>query len=175
MQSHNGMRLYELIKQGLGSIGYVGNLMHEDYKFAELLGPEYMYESTGRLDSSVPGFEETLWLSPLQEVWKATGRLQRLGELAEIQRGIEYNLPFRWNEEVLVAKQEREGFVPGLHRCKETLEPFQILKIVFLNSSAEFRRGSASTFDWHKPKLIVNASQIAGGIGALRRHRTTGD
>ncbi len=99
----------------------------------------------------------------MQEVWKATRRLQRLGELAEIHRGIECNLSFRRNERDWGAKKERAGFVLGLHWRQEALEPFQVLKTVFLNALDDFRRGSTPAVAWHKPKLVVNAIWIADG------------
>ena len=109
------------------------------------------YESTASL------LEGGMWLPGLPEVWNATGRMRRLGELAEVHRGIEYNIPFQANVTELVSGSGRQGFVAGVHKLKDTVEPFNVLKTVYLNSSPEFMRGTAYTLPWNHQKLIVNA------------------
>ncbi len=115
------------------------------------------YQSEGKWDSSLPGFAGTMWLPQLSEVWTATSHMKRLGELADIHRGIEYNLPFQPNEKHLVAKEKRKGFKLGVHRAKDSVEPFHILNRVFLNVSEELIRTSAHNLAWNSPKIIVNA------------------
>ena len=41
MQNPDGLKLYELVKQGLTEIGYKGNLIQENYEFADILADEY--------------------------------------------------------------------------------------------------------------------------------------
>ena len=139
-----------------------GEVYQKDLKsFYRTHRPSYTSERT--LEFPTWSFGENLWLPPLQDVWKASSRMNRLGELADIHRGIEYNLPIRQNMQTLVSDESREGFVRGLHVVKNVVEPFRILKTIFLNLSSELMRGSAHTLAWNMPKLIVNASRITRG------------
>ena len=42
MQPQNKVRALESIKQGLQDLGYVGDLIKENYEFADVLGPEFI-------------------------------------------------------------------------------------------------------------------------------------
>ena len=110
-------------------------------------------------ESNTSFLEGGMWLPGLPEVWNATGRMRRLGELAEVHRGIEYNVPFRANETELVSDSVRHGFAAGVHKVKDTMEPFMVLKTVYLNTSPELMRGSAYMQPWNRQKLIVNAGR----------------
>ena len=110
-------------------------------------------------DSPTSLLEGGMWLPGLPEVWNATGRMRRLGELAEVHRGIEYNIPFRANETQLVSHSVRHGFAAGVHKVKDTVEPFLVLNTVYLNTSPELMRGSANMRPWNRQKLIVNAGR----------------
>ena len=41
MQNLASQRLYELVQQGLTGIGYTGNLLQENYEFADILAHDY--------------------------------------------------------------------------------------------------------------------------------------
>ena len=121
------------------------------------------YASERKLEFPSQVIEEQLWLPRFQEVWEATERMRRLGDLAEIHRGFEYNLPIRQNAKALFSDESREGFTQGLHQIKGAIEPFRILKPVFLNMSQDLMRGSAHALAWNLPKLVVNARRVARG------------
>ena len=108
-------------------------------------------------------FESTIWLPVLQDVWTETKHMKRLSDVADIHRGIEYNVPFRKNESKLVSDTELKGFHPGIHRVRDTVEPFLIRKKVFLNMSSRYMRGSAHKYEWGRPKLFVNAARRTRG------------
>ncbi|MBI2854690.1 MAG: N-6 DNA methylase [Chloroflexi bacterium] len=115
------------------------------------------YESEEIVENATERFEESIWLPPLQEVWKATASLKRLGDLASVHRGIEYNVPFEEHRLSLVSQTELPGFSLGVHRVKDAIEPFAVRKTMYLNISPELMRGSAYKLPWGQPKLIVNA------------------
>ncbi len=121
------------------------------------------YEAEDDVEDAGETFTRGMWLPPLRDVWRATAHMRRLGQLTSIHRGIEYNQPFRENERDLVSDEERPGFVPGVHRVEDAMEPFVVLKSVFLNVSPEVMRTSAYKFPWDKPKLIVNARRRSRG------------
>ena len=108
-------------------------------------------------DSPTTFLEGGLWLPRLPEVWNSTSRLRRLSDLAEVHRGIEFNVPFRANEENLVSESVRPGFVEGVQKVKDAVEPFLVLNTVYLNTSPEIMRGSAYMQPWDRQKLVVNA------------------
>lgn len=124
--------------------------------------PSYEAEVSAGHDSTelVPS---EIWLGPLDEVWKATEPLPRLGEIAEIHRGIEYHLPFSQYGGYLVSDQPRAGFHAGVHTVEDSLEPFLITGTVYLNTSNEVRRRNAFQLPWDQPKLIVNARRRTRG------------
>ena len=98
-----------------------------------------------------------------QNYGRPTAKMNRLGDLSSIHRGIEYNQPLRTSKSPLIASDELPGFMPGVHTVKDTVEPFVVRKTVFLNVSPNLMRTLAYNLPWHKPKLIVNANQQSRG------------
>ena len=119
--------------------------------------------SEGDFKVSASTFESNIWLPTLQNVWKATSRMRRLSDVAEIHRGIEYNVPFRPNKSHLVSETPRPGYCPGIQRVKGTAEPFLICKTVYLNISQDLMRGMAYKHPWSRRKLVVNTARRTRG------------
>ena len=99
-----------------------------------------------------------MWLTQLEEVWNTTSRSRTVGALATIHRGIEYNERIGRDGGRFVSRTPRTGFVAGLHKVDDNIEPFIVTRIDYLDVSKEVMRGSAHTYDWSAPKLIVNAN-----------------
>ncbi|MCH7698588.1 MAG: SAM-dependent DNA methyltransferase [Chloroflexi bacterium] len=106
---------------------------------------------------------DQIWISQLQDVWKGTTRMPRLGELAEIHRGIEFSIPLRTNPEQLIADRPRSNFARGLHTVEDSLEPYRVSATEYLNVSPEFQRTGAYKWPWDDPKVIVNARRRSRG------------
>ncbi len=100
------------------------------------------------------------WYAPLQEIWDELAYLLRLDEIAEIHRGIEYNVPFKGNETELVSDIPRKGFVKGLARVTDDFEPYIVKSFVYLSIDSNKRRRNAYKLPWEKPKVIANAARI---------------
>jgi hypothetical protein len=119
----------------------------------------------------VPDF----WYSPIHKILDELAYLPRLGDMAEVHRGIEYNVPFRKNAERLVSDEPREGFVPGLVNTREGFEPYQITSHRYLNMAPELMLYEAYLRPWDKPKVIANAGRIRADrwviAGAVDRDR----
>lgn len=120
-------------------------------------------EAEDIVENAPEAFGRGLWLAPLEEVWKATAQMRRLGAMASIHRGIEYRLPFREHKTELVSETVQPGFAAGVHRVEDTMEPFMIRRTVFLNVKPEVMRTSAHDLPWNRPKLIVNAVRRTRG------------
>ena len=121
------------------------------------------YEVERLVEDASEVFADAMWQPPLEEVWQATARMRRLGDLASVHRGIEYNVPFTENEARLVAHEEHPGFVQGVHVVQGAVEPFVITRALFLNVALDLMRTFAYKFPWKEPKLVVNASRQSRG------------
>ncbi len=121
------------------------------------------WRSEDDFEVSAGTFESSIWLPLLQDVWKATSRMKRLSDMAEIHRGIEYNVPFRPNECRLVSKTSLPGYRLGIQKVKDAVEPFLVRNTVYLNVSQRLMRGSADMHPWEQRKLVVNATRRTRG------------
>ena len=124
---------------------------------------EPTWRSEDDFEVSADTFASSIWLPALPDVWKATGRMKRLSDVADIHRGIEYNVPFRSNESHLVSKTSRPGYSLGIHKVKGAVEPFLIQRMVYLNVAQDLMRGSAYKRPWKQQKLVVNAARRTRG------------
>ena len=127
----------------------------------------YSGEATSRIE--VPaGFMQneigvSLRHSRLQLIWDELASLQHLGEIANIHRGIEYNIPFKENEPELVSNEPRTGFIKGLVRVTDDFEPYISEAFNYLNTDPEKMRGNAYKLPWEKPKVIACAARLSRG------------
>jgi hypothetical protein len=106
-----------------------------------------------------------LRVSVLQEVWERLQHFPKLGKIAEIHRGIEWQPPF--NETKYISGKPRKGFVRGLRNVEEGFLAYELPEQVYLNAEPEFHRGGAWELSWSKPKAIVNAARKARGSWRL--------
>lgn len=147
--------------------GQVGTLRTGDVDRGDLEEFYSTHEPTRQsqddFELSASTFESNIWLPTLRNVWKATSRMKRLSDVAEIHRGIEYNVPFQSNESYLVSETPRPGFSLGIQKVKGTVEPFLIRKTVYLNVSQDRMRGRAYKHPWKQRKLVVNATRRTRG------------
>ena len=121
------------------------------------------YDDERKVVNAGKVFLDNLWQPPLEEVWQATTEMKRLSDLSLIHRGIQYKIPFVENKADLVAYEDYQGFMPGLHTVQDTVEPFIVTSSVFLNMNPSLMLTAANKFSWEKPKLIVNASRQSRG------------
>lgn len=101
----------------------------------------------------------TFWRTPLGRIWDVLKNLQRLDDVAEVHRGIEYNVPLHSNQERLVRSEPAPGFSAGLMRVTENFEPFFIGETLFLNTDPSVMKYEAYKLPWDRPKVIVNAAR----------------
>lgn len=124
-------------------------------KFQETLRPSTSESNMVRPDAAAA----FLVLQPLQDVWKALEELPRLGQVAEIHRGLE------WSGDQSECSRDRPaiGFKPGLHRIAGSLDQFRIVSTTFLDCRPSKIRRGALKYPWDKPKLICNAVRTSRG------------
>ncbi len=127
----------------------------------------YTGEVTSRIEVPTDFTQDEIGISlrysRLQPLWDQLASLPHFGTIAEIHRGIEYNVPFRENEAELVSNEPRPKFVEGLVRVPDDFEPYIPGKISYLNADPKKMRGNAYKLSWEKPKVIVNAARLSRG------------
>lgn len=117
-----------------------------------------------------------IWIPRLSRLWAYLADLPRLGEFADIHRGIEYNIPLSGeaaaqNRARVFSNVPRKGFVPGLEQASGNLRQFALRGAGFLNTDRHLTRGNAAQYEWDKAKILANAARASRGpwrIAAVR-------
>lgn len=124
-------------------------------------------EPSSKAESILPVAEAArapaLWVSALERVWQALAEYPNLGTVADVHRGIEYNVPLAKNLPELVSTTPRPGFVSGLARVTDRFEPYIVPRHVYLNTSPELMLYAVYRLPWSRPKVIANAAPRSRG------------
>jgi hypothetical protein len=102
-----------------------------------------------------------LWNPPLSELWGYLEGYPELKDVAQIHRGIEWNISLKENRELLISTHSEPGYRKGLDTAQEKIEPYFVKGIVYLNIDEQYRRTTAHHFLWDKPKVIANSRRIS--------------
>lgn len=103
-----------------------------------------------------PGFTG---LTPLRDIWEYLGQNPRLGDLADVHRGLEW----RGDQRLASSSRAEKGYRRGLHRIAESLAQFRILRTTYLNCREEALRGGAIQHRWQNPKIVCSAIRVSRG------------
>ncbi len=96
---------------------------------------------------------------PLQGVWEELSDLLPLSAIADVHRGIQYNMPLQANYSQLVSDVDKTGFMPGLLRVQNNLAPYVVHEFKFLNTDPGVMLYSAYKLRWDLPKVILPAAR----------------
>lgn len=100
-----------------------------------------------------------LWIGELDELWEAVERFPRLGEMAEVYRGLQWR-----TQSDGLSKFVRDGFVPGVFRPADSLTQFALQNLVYLNLRPEDAyRPQPLTRAWDQPKVLINVARLSRG------------
>lgn len=100
-----------------------------------------------------------LWIGELDELWELISRMPRLGDAAEIYKGLKWRKKDRG-----VSSEPREGFVRGVVRPSRSLNQFKLDQFEFLNlDPEEADRPAPLSRAWHLPKVISNVTRLSRG------------
>ena len=99
-----------------------------------------------------------LWIDELDEVWQALGRFPKLGSIAEVHRGIEW----QGGQSSATQSEPRRGFRPGIHSA-HSVHAFGLDRPLYLDCRPTRLRGGAIKLPWDAPKLLANAARVSRG------------
>jgi hypothetical protein len=100
-----------------------------------------------------------LWIGELDELWEVVERFPRLGERAEVYRGLQ------WREQGSgVSESPREGFASGVFKPADSLAQYCMRNFVYLDMNpGPARRSGPLSRPWDKPKVLTNAARLSRG------------
>jgi type I restriction-modification system DNA methylase subunit len=100
---------------------------------------------------------------PLYEIWNYLQDFPRLGAIADFHQGIWWNVSLEKNRSSLISSNPNPGFKKGLDTVQGKIEPYDAERFVYLNMDEQYRRTTAHSFPWDKPKVIANGRRISRG------------
>jgi len=104
-----------------------------------------------------------LWNPPFWELWEHLKYHAHLDEVADIHRGIEWNIPFEKNKDLLISAKPRSNFSLGIDKVQGKLEPYWLRGSVYLNMEAKYQRTNAHDLPWDKEKVLVSRRRVSRG------------
>jgi hypothetical protein len=103
--------------------------------------------------------DDRLWVGALDELWEHLARNPQLDDVAEIYRGLKW-----WRQKDGISTEPKEGFRRGVYRPAESLQPFRILRTVWLNFAPEtLMYPGPPGRPWHLPKVLANNQRRSRG------------
>ena len=105
----------------------------------------------------------SLWHPPSSEIWEYLRVNPRLKDIAEVHRGIEWNIPLSENRSKLISLEEKPQFKKGLDTVPGKIEPYHVQGLVYLNMEGRFKRTNAHYLPWGRQKIITNRHVISRG------------
>ena len=133
-----------------------------DFEASHQVSCEYAAEFS--FDSA----EQSLLIPELPEVWNFLDSYPKLDNVAEIYRGIEWNIPLTengretGNRSQLVKNERTDGFREGI-APQTDFKMFEQPQTAYLNFRPEMQRGGPWRHAWEKPKAILNKAARSRG------------
>jgi hypothetical protein len=87
----------------------------------------------------------------------------KLRDIAEVHRGIEWEISLKENRSILISSEPRTGFKKGLKKVSKKMEPYWAQGFIYLNMNERYHRTPAHSLPWGKPKVLANRHIISSG------------
>ena len=123
--------------------------------------PEAVGKTTSR--GVIQKAHKDLWNAPLWEVWEYLKQYPQLDEIADIHRGIEWNISLKENKPTLLASHPKFRFKLGIDKVPKKLEPYWLKRPVYLNLHNKYQRKNAHDLPWAKDKVLVSRRRVSRG------------
>ena len=105
------------------------------------------------------GGDGRLWVGTLDEVWSYLGGGSKLGDCAEIYRGLKWRV-----QQEGVSSQPQPGYRRGVFKPSASLKPFEVVSSVWLNfDPVAALRPAPLDRAWDKPKVLINNQRSSRG------------
>jgi hypothetical protein len=101
-----------------------------------------------------------LVVSDLPDVWSYLSGHRRLGEIAEIHRGVEWRSAI--TPDLHVRDAPANGYMLGVPP-RSKFNAFQVPSLKYLNIDPQEQRRNAWQYDWSKPKAILPKARVSRG------------
>lgn len=100
-----------------------------------------------------------LWISALDELWELMERYPKLGEVADVYRGLQWR-----KQENGASSTPLRGFLPGVLKPADSLKQFALQRTLYLNMDPEEAMYLGPlTRPWGKPKVLTNVARLSRG------------
>ena len=119
-------------------------------------------------EKSVEELKESFAVADLPDVWDYLINYPSLEDIAEIHRGLEWNLALTTNgketgnRSILVKDEPTDGYMIGV-APQTKFNAFEVPRKYYLNVREEFQRRNSFRHSWEKPKVIMNAAARSRG------------
>lgn len=125
----------------------------------------HLPEAVGRTISrgAIRKAHKDLWNEPLWEVWEYLKHYSQLYEIANIHRGIEWNISLKENKPTLLDSHPKFRFKLGIDKVPKKLEPYWLKGPVYLNLDKKYQRTNAHDLPWAKDKVLVSRRRVSRG------------
>ena len=137
--------------------------IREDYRKAFLETGRLPEEIGKKINRSTHTAPISLWNVSLPDIWDYLKSNPKLKDIADIHRGIEWNISVKANRSILISSDPKPGFKKGLDKVPGKIEPYWAQEFVYLNMHERYRRTNAHSLPWDRPKVIVNSHIISRG------------
>ena len=147
------------------SVHVVGRWVGEGDKDEFLRKGEARIETSYEISRSGSSDAMMIWRDPLSEIWNSLYANPKLGDIAELHRGIEWNIAvsLEENRRSLISASPKRDFELGLDTARGKLAPYKIKSTVYLNTAPSLARGNAYKYPWKDEKVILNAATASRG------------
>lgn len=112
----------------------------------------------------------SLWNAPLSDILDYLKSNPKLKDIADVHRGIEWNISLETNKSILISSDPEPGFKKGLDKVPGKIEPYWAQEFVYLNMHERYRRTNAHSLPWDRPKVIANSHIISRGPWRIVGH-----
>lgn len=117
--------------------------------------------STKLLKRDEPVDSIRLLSNEFTRIWEYLVDNQTLSDIAQIKRGIEWNISLKKNKGILKSEKEKDGFKIGLDIVHDKISSYITKGHIFLNMDASYQRGNSHNLNWSQPKVIANHLSIS--------------
>jgi N-6 DNA Methylase len=129
-------------------------------------GHELSYEQAIR--QTPEESEESFGIPPLGDLWKYLNHHKTINDIAEIHRGLEWNVAINkagketGNRSWLVRTEPSPGYILGVAPLTK-FNVFEVPELLYLNREKKYQRRNAYAYSWEKPKVILGKTPRSRG------------